>query len=274
MALPIALQLYSVRDQLEIDYLKTLKSVKAMGYDGVELAGLSGYKGKEVKAMLDEVGLQIMSSHVPLPEMLQASEATFREYKEAGCSYVAVPWLPEERRPEGELFEQTIQDILMLGKVAKDNGIQLLYHNHDFEFALVNGKYALDIIYETIPAEYLGVQLDTCWAKVAGLNPVDYLKKYQGRADLVHLKDFYLNGKLTEAPYKLIGKNETKIEKPQTPSFEFRPVGYGMQDIPAIVKAAESIGSKWLIVEQDNSTERPTLDAAKMSIDYLRNIQK
>ena len=67
-----------------------------------------------------------------------------------------------------------------------------LYHNHDFEFVkMPNGQYALDYIYTEIPADLLQTELDICWVKVAGEEPVDYIKKYAGRAPVVHLKDFY-----------------------------------------------------------------------------------
>lgn len=273
MKLPIAIQLYSVRDQLETDYFKTLVALKQMSYDGVELPGLNGLSGKEVKKMADDAGLQIISAHVPFIDMLEDPDGTFREYKKTGCSYIVVPSLPRERRPDGELFEKTIGEIRRLGKIARGYGISLLYHNHDFEFTRINGKYALDILYETVPPEYLGVELDTCWVKVAGEDPVRYLKKYAGRSDLVHLKDFWMEGELTEPPYELIGRDGTKIEKPERLPFSFRPVGHGMQDFPSIIRAAVEIGSKWLIVEQDRSDERPTLEAANMSVQYLRQLK-
>lgn len=148
--------------------------------------------------------------------------------------------------------------------------MQLLYHNHDFEFVKIDGKYALDILYDTVPADLLKTELDTCWVNVGGENPADYVRKYTGRAPVVHLKDFA--GEKSEHMYELIGIEEEKKEEKQ--KFEFRPVGYGKQDFKAILAASEDAGAEWVIVEQDQpSMGKTPLECAKMSIDYLRSIQ-
>ena len=265
MKLPIALQLYSVRDELAKDFYNTVKQVKEMGYDGVELSGLNGADPIEIKRMLDDVGLAVQSSHVPVDEML--TEGALARYKQAGCSYVAIPWMAHGEN--NEKLEENIELIRRLGEMAKEAGLTLLYHNHDFEFKTVKGKAALDIIYESVSAELLQPQLDTCWVKYAGADPVDYLQKYAGRITQVHLKDFYCTGFDRSAPYGLIGKTE---EAKLNSDFQFRPIGSGVQDIPSILKAAEDAGAYWIIVEQDQSPERPTLEAARMSIEYLRSL--
>ena len=81
--------------------------------------------------------------------------------------------------------------------------MQLCYHNHDFEFVKLNGEYALDILYKEVPADILETEVDTCWVKVAGEDPGAYLRKYTGRAHIVHLKDF--SGEKSEHMYALIG---------------------------------------------------------------------
>jgi len=265
MKLPIALQLYSVRDELAKDFFGTVRKVKEMGYDGVELSGLNGADPVEVKRMLDEVGLEVHSSHVPVDEML--SEGGLARYREVGCSYVAIPWMAH-----GENNENLSGNIALIGKLArmaKAEGLTLLYHNHDFEFKTVDGKAALDIIYESVPAELLQPQVDTCWVKYAGTDPAAYLRKYAGRITQVHLKDFFCSGDDGSVPYGLIGKGE---EARQSTNFQFRPIGYGVQDIPGILQAAEDAGAQWIIVEQDQSPDRPTLEAARMSIAYLRSL--
>jgi len=262
MKLPIALQLCSVRDELAKDFFGTVRKVKEMGYDGVELSGLNGADPAEVKRMLDEVGLEVHSSHVPVDEML--SDGGLARYREAGCSYVAIPWMAH-----GENNENLSENIALIGKLArmaKDEGLTLLYHNHDFEFKTVDGKAALDIIYESIPADLLQPQVDTCWVKYAGTDPAAYLRKYAGRISLVHLKDFFCTGTEGASPYELIGRRE---ESTQNGCFQFRPIGYGVQDVASILQAAEDAGAQWIIVEQDASPDRPTLEAARMSIDYL-----
>lgn len=134
MALPVVLQLYSVRDELEADFEGTIAKVKEFGYDGVEFAGLYGKSAEQVKKILADAGLTPVSAHVPLDELLSDTQAVVATYKEIGCKYIAVPYLPEDRRPGTEGFDRTIEDIKKIADVCNEQGIQLLYHNHDFEF--------------------------------------------------------------------------------------------------------------------------------------------
>lgn len=271
--LPVALQLYSVRGDLEADFLGTLCKVSEMGFDGVEFAGLYGYEPAQIKHWCDSLGLVSISAHVPLAEMLADIDKVIADYKTLGCEYIVVPYVTEERRPGGELFMQMVEEIRAIGQKAKDAGLVLLYHNHDFEFRkLENGQCGLDYLYENIPADLLQTQLDQCWVKYAGYEPVEYLQKYSGRSPVVHLKDFFVQGKQEGDPYALIGLDEG--EKKANTAFEFRPLGQGVQDIPAIIAASKAAGSKWLVVEQDNpSMGKTPLESAKMSIDYLNSLK-
>ncbi len=269
MALPVAVQVYSVRDDAKADLRGTLEKIKAMGYDGVEFAGLYGNSPEEIKKMCEEIGLVPISAHVPYLDMMGAPKGILAKYAQIGCKYVAVPYLTPDYRPGTECFPEVVANIKMLGKVAKELGIQLLYHNHDFEFLKLDGKYALDILYDEVPAEYLQTELDTCWVNVGGEVPAEYLRKYSGRSPVVHLKDFY--GEKSDDMYELIG---IKSDAPKKPSnFELRPVGSGIQDFPAILKAAEEAGASWVVVEQDNPSMGLTpMECIAKSREYLKTI--
>lgn len=265
---PIALQLYSVRDFAEKDMRGTLQKVKALGYDGVEFAGLYGYAPEDVKAMCEEIGLVPISAHVPIDDLL--TPGTIAAYKTIGCRFIAVPWLGEERRPGHEKYAQTLKDIEAIAEEVKRQGMTLLYHNHDFEFVKVDGAYALDIMYENIPADLLQTELDTCWVRVGGADPSAYVKKYSGRAPVVHLKDYV--GEKSEHMYELIGVDSTAKEE-ETVKFELRPVGDGVQDFPSIIAACEQAGTEWLVVEQDTpSGGLSSLVCAERSRNYLKTI--
>ena len=271
--LPVALQLYSVRGDLEADFLGTLCKVSELGYDGVEFAGLYGYEPAQIKNWCDSLGLVPISAHVPLAEMLADIDKVIADYKAIGCEYIVVPYVTEERRPGGELFMQMIDEIRAIGQKVKDAGLVLLYHNHDFEFAkLENGQCGLDFMYENIPADLLQTELDQCWLKYAGYDPVEYLQKYSGRSPVVHLKDFFVQGEQEGDPYALIGLDEG--EKKANTAFEFRPLGHGVQDIPSIIEASKAAGSKWLGVEQDNpSMGKTPFESVQMSIEYLNSLK-
>ncbi len=270
VSLPIGLQLYSVREDAAADFEGTLRKVKEMGYDGVEFAGLYGKEPAEVKRLCEEIGLNPISAHVPFVDMMADPEGVIGAYKEIGCKQVVIPYLTEEYRPGQERFQEVIDGARVLGEVCGKLGMKLAYHNHDFEFVKIDGEYALDILYREVPDTLLETQLDTCWVNVGGADPVEYVRKYAGRMLTVHLKDFV--GEKSEHMYALIGIDEGE-KKESTDAFELRPVGYGKQDFPAIIKASEESGAKWLIVEQDEpSMGKTPLECAKMSIDYLKTL--
>ena len=272
--LPIALQLYSVRDDMKKDFKGTLTKVKEMGYQGVEFAGLFGHSPAEVKAMLDEIGLTPVSAHVAIDEILADIPKVISDYRAVGCRFIAIPWMAEERRPGNPLYQQTIEDIKAIGEEANKQGLTLLYHNHDFEFKKLNGEYLLDILYRDVPEDLLKTQIDTCWANVGGEDPAEYLRKYKGRSPVVHLKDFVMPGKKPAKLYELIGVESEQTEDEQDKKFELRPVGYGVQDIPEILKASAEAGTEWVIIEQDHpSMNKTPMECVKMSIDFLKSLE-
>lgn len=269
MKFPIALQLYSVREDMKADFKGTIQKAKDMGYDGVEFAGLYGKSAKEVKDICNEIGITPISAHVPFTDMMENPDL-IETYAEIGCKYVVIPYLTEEYRPGQEKFNDVIQGAKVLGEKANSLGMKLCYHNHDFEFTKINGEYALDILYKEVPAELLQPQIDTCWVNVGGENPSDYIRKYNGRIEILHLKDFA--GSKSENMYALIGIDEDE-KKDTAGKFEFRPVGKGVQNFPDILVAAEEVNTKWVVVEQDNpSLDLSPLECAKVSIDYLKTL--
>ncbi|MBR6547904.1 MAG: sugar phosphate isomerase/epimerase [Clostridia bacterium] len=269
MKFPVAIQLYSLREETAKNFSETLQAVAEMGYDGVEFAGLGGHTVAEMQAMLKENGLRAISAHVALEELVVDPDKTLADYKALGCDYVAIPYLVEEKRPGGVDFDNALRAIAVIGAKAKEMGMQLLYHNHDFEFQTVDGEYLLDMLYRVTDPAHLAVQPDVCWVSVGGEDPAEYIKKYDGRVPVVHLKN-YVGGK-TDHMYELIGieSDKPKDEKP----FEMRSLGEGIVDIPAVLAAAQEVGSKWVVVEQDLPTPGKTpMVCAKESIDYLRSL--
>ncbi len=268
MSLPVAIQLYSVRDDLARDFEGTLAAVKAAGYDGVEFAGLYGRSAAQVKALCDKYSLVPVSAHVPYYDMVDSPEAALAPYAEIGCAYVAIPYLTPECRPGAEGFDDVIRNASVIGQTAEKLGMTLLYHNHDFEFTKLDGVYALDRLYASVPETLLSTELDTCWVHVGGEDPASYIRKYSGRCPVVHLKDYA--GQKSEHMYELIG---IESDGKKSEGFEFRPVGSGKLDFAGITKAAVESGAKWLIVEQDEPSMGLTpLECAAKSREYLRTL--
>ena len=270
--LKIAFQLYSVREFTEKDFRGTMQKVKDMGYEGVEFAGIGGHTPIEVRDMLSAIGLEPVSAHVPIPEFVADPVGVISAYKQIGCKYIAIPWLDEQSRPGNVNWEKTKADIANIADECEKQGITLLYHNHDFEFVKdeSTGEYALDLLYRVIPK--METEIDTCWVKVAGEDPAAYIRKYKGRAPVVHLKDYMLEGEMPSQLYELIGVDNEKEESGG--KFEFRPLGHGVQDVSSLLDAAVYSEAIWVVAEQDMpSMGKTSLECAQMSIDYLKGIK-
>ncbi len=263
----IAYQLYSARQEAAKDLRAVLTTVQQQGDDGVEFAGFYGHSVEDIKQMLADIGLQAASSHVPLKDMQEDPEGIIAYHNAIGIKFIALPYVQEVNRPGQPGFAALFPLIYQFGQQCKEAGIQLLYHNHDFEFERVSGAYGLDFMYDAVPADLLMTEIDTCWVKYAGVDPVHYLAKYKGRAPVVHLKDF-VGYKGDTPPYQLIGMDD-KPEAKET-AFSFKPYGYGIQDVDAVTKAAIDAGAQWLVIEQDESPDMPPLKVSEMSIGTLR----
>jgi sugar phosphate isomerase/epimerase len=268
------LQLYNVRDELARDFDGTLKQVADVGYKYVELALASAYNktASQFKASLDKAGLVAVSAHVPYGDMLADPDKVIGFHIDVGCKFIVIPFLGEEDRSTSPNYEEVKKNIAKLGETVNKKGAVLLYHNHEFEFVDYKGKYALDDLYDSIPASLLQTEIDICWAKVGGVDPADYIRKYRGRAPVVHLKDFDSSqGGTVKADYDLIG--EAKKAR-QAGAFPFRAVGYGIQDIPGVLKASEEAGAKWVVVEQDlPSPGKTPIECARDSLNYLNGLK-
>lgn len=267
----VGLQLFSIREEMEKDMDAALKAVKEMGYDYVEFAGYFGKSAEEVKALLDKYGLEAVSVH-QVPDLFWEEGQSAIDYlKTLGVKFCAIPWYSVD-----EFFQDwdgTMLKFQKLGEDMKANGIQLLYHNHDFEFKKIDGEFILDKMYKTIPAELLQPEFDTCWVHYAGNNPVEYLKQYSGRTEVVHLKDFVCE-KLGGGPvYGLIAEDgeEIKSNSKEENGFKFKSIGCGIQDWKAILETCEANGTEYVIVEQDQWYDGSALEQAASSRKYLKD---
>ena len=143
--LPVAVQVYSVREDAEKDFAGTMKKIKEIGYDGVELAGLYGLEPAAIRAAIEDAGLVALSAHVPFQELVADMEGTIAQYVEIGVKFIAIPYLMEEDRPGTPKFEGNVKLFEDIAKACKAKGIQLLYHNHDFEFQKMADEYNIDL---------------------------------------------------------------------------------------------------------------------------------
>ena len=144
MSLPVALQLYTVRDETEKDFIGTLEKVAEMGYKGVEFAGFGDIPASRMKATLDRLGLKAVGSHTG-PDLLKEKLDEVIKYNlEIGNKYIICPWAPFETKDD---YVNAACLFNKIGARCKDSGLQFAYHNHDFEFKVFDGEYGLEILY-------------------------------------------------------------------------------------------------------------------------------
>ena len=275
--LPIGVQLYSVRTDLEKDFYGTLKAVREMGYAGVEFYGeYYGNTPTQIKQWCTELGLIPFSNHVPFQAMIDDVDKVIEDNLILGVQYLVFPYMDEASRPgiDPEQFKKTVAKIGEIGEKVHAAGFQLLYHNHDFEFVtLEDGTVGYDYIFSSNDRVKLQNEPDVCWVSYAGFDPAEVLAKYAGNIPVVHLKDYYLEGKLSSAPYALIGISTDNAMKDDGGWFEYRPVGMGQVDIPAVIKAAIDGGAQWLCVEQDEPSQGlDRLQNVAKSVEYLKSL--
>jgi len=243
----IGLQLYTIRDELANDFEGTLRKVAAMGYEGVEFAGYGGLSAEALRDLLQELNLKAIGSHTGLHVLENGLEEEIRYLQTIGAKYAAIPWIAPEERGE-ELWPGYIEKFQAYGKRFREAGIQLTYHNHEFEFQIeLDGQPVFDAIFAQ-SEEQLKVEMDIGWVQFAGFDPIAYIGKYAGRLPLVHLKDYRVSADQTIDTVEL---------------------GRGELQLLPIIEAASKAGVEWLIVEQD-ACANPPLEAVAESIEWLK----
>lgn len=242
----VGLQLYTVRDYLERDFVGTLRRVAEIGYHNLEFAGYGGMSAKELRSVADDLGLRLVSTHVMV---LHDPERQLEYAKEAGFSYVVCPWLPEELRPTGDSYTDVGRRLAEIGGRARALGLTFCYHNHAFEFEkkTAAGQYGFDALYEAAPADDLKAELDVYWVARALEDPMAYIRQFGSRCPLVHLKD--------------MADDEER---------SFAELGQGTLPIAAIAEAAKTAGASYLFVEQD-VCKRDSLESIATSYRYLKD---
>ncbi len=244
--IPVALQMFTLRNETEKDFVGTLKKVAELGYNGVEFAGYGGLSSKELKAVLDDLGLAAASSHVPLAQVRDGLSDVITYNQEIGNTNIVVPFLMPDERTDAH-YKELVDTLNHAGEICHKEGMTLAYHNHDFELeTLSNGKRALEFIFEETNPEWVQSEFDIYWLTKAGESPAEWLKRYNGRTPLVHIKDMTTDDEQF-----------------------FAELGTGGVDLESVFALGDAQNVKWWVVEQDQSKRNP-LESIEISINYLK----
>ncbi len=226
MPAPIAVQLYSLRDNLARDYSGVIQQVAKMGYTGVETAGFPGSTLQEATALFRELGLTVPSAHLPLPIGDQRGEV-LNTALALGATYVVSGGVGMERFASWDGIKQVCEAFNEANAAAMAEGLRFAIHNHWWEFEPLEGERPYQRMMEWLDPAVVW-EIDTYWVQTAGLNPVNVLRELGARAPLLHIKD---------GPAV---KNEPMVA-----------VGQGTVDFTTIIPA-HAEHTEWLVVELDH----------------------
>lgn len=239
---PISVQLYSLREQAEKDFVGTLKRVAAIGYKGVEPAGFWNLTPRELKRIVADLGMEISSSHSPWANLENLNQV-IEVAGELGIDLVACGYGPDDFKDLNAIKATADKVNSMQAKLATA-GVTLFQHNHDWEFERIKGRIAYDIYAELCPK--VQFELDTYWAANFGHeDAAEQVKKFKNRCVLLHIKD------------GMFKKNGAMVA-----------VGSGKNNIKEIIAAADEKVTRWMVVELDNC-DTDMFEAVEQSYKYL-----
>ncbi len=238
----VGLQLYTLRSMMGDDFTGPIRQAAAIGYKELEFAGYGNMSAEETRAFLDEIGVRAPSTHISVQQLNEDINGVISRSKIIGHDYIICPYPGDLPRATAADWQAMARMFNEWGKVCKDNGIQFGYHNHEFEFAAIDGVLPMDIIIENTDPSLVVIELDLCWAVHGGVDPAAYFEKHPGRFHLCHVKDLDPNG------------------EPAT-------VGTGRVDFASIFAKAQTAGLRHYIVEHDNPTD--PIDSIRNSYNYL-----
>ena len=243
----IAMQMFTLRNECELDYAATLKKVAAIGYRAVQVSPLHKYTARFIKKAMDDLGLGSAGTHAGLDLLEKDFSAAVAKANDLGTDWLALASIPAERRKTAEDWRTMGKVMTDLGARLKAEGINFAYHNHSFEFEKFGGRCGYDIMYEAADGTLVHNEIDTYWVAHGGQDPVAYLRRFAGHLQLTHFKDMASG-----------------------PDRRMAPVGEGVLDWPNIIKACQDGGALWLCIEQDECAPLAPLEAARKSFENCR----
>jgi sugar phosphate isomerase/epimerase len=257
----LGIQLYTLRNEIAKDVNATIKAVAAAGYKQVEMYGFPNCDAI-VKAARDS-GLALHSSHFEWDSVVNPKDDSYSDFskildkaKEVGLKHLVIPYLADGNRKTLDDYKKVAAHANKAAALAKSAGIQLSYHNHNFEFEpKENGVSGFDVFVKEFSAD-MKFELDVFWVKAGGLDPVELVNKLKGRVTQLHLKDL---------------KKDIPIPSySSVPADAFQEVGDGIIAMAPLLAAAQEAGVEHCHVEQDQSPD--ALASIKQSIDFLNKL--
>ncbi len=247
------LQLYTLRDDLPKDPKGVMKQAASFGYKQFE--GFEGPKGifwgmknTELKKFLDDIGVQLVSTHCNMEKDFERKAA---EAAEIGVKYLLDAWVGPQKTADD--YKRFADKFNAWGDICKKNGMRFAYHNHDYSLEKTdNGEFPQDIFMKNTNPDTVDFEMDIYWVVTAGQDPVEWFKRYPGRFRLCHIKD-------------------RKKDAPASDRDASVDLGTGSIDFKKILRVGEDSGLQYYIVEQEKYEGTTPLKAAEADAVYLKN---
>ena len=233
----IAVTLYTLRDfvQTPADIADTLKKVKSIGYDHIQLSALGPVDPAELGAMIRDAGLHVCATHVPFERLQEKPDEVAAEHRLWGCEHIAVGSMPRSYWDDPDGFSRFAVDASAVALGLKEAGMSFSYHNHHTELVRVGGRTGLAILVEeSDPA--LCFEIDTYWIQYGGGDPIDWIGRVRDRCPVIHFKDLGVSG-----------REQVMAE-----------IGEGNMNWSGIVAACEAAGSQWYVVNRTPAPATPS----------------
>ena len=243
----LALQLWTVRAQIQNDYAGTLHTLAKLGFTAIEPFALLGLSAYQLRSLADDLGMQIPAMHFGYERLRNNIEAAAGEALQLGCKYIVCAGIPACQTLNE--WHAAARELNIIGQVCSARGLQLVYHN-EYDFAPLGEICGFEALFNRLDPSLVQFELDVFCAAASGGDPVAWLNRLAGKLPLVHLE------------------NRTLGSDPPNASTW---LGEGDLSITAIVQAAKKSGAQWLIVEHDRALPDPFLSAT-YSLNYLLEI--
>ena len=241
----IGAQFYTIRDFCKNtdDFAESLKKVADIGYKNVQISGTCELDPEWLKNELNKNGLKCVLTHTPSDKLLADPADVARDHDLFGCKYVGLGWFDFNESS----CDNFIKEYGPVARALKNHGRYFMYHNHDQEFKKENGKLIIERLAEITAPDEMGFTLDTFWVQAGGGDPAQWLERLSGRVPCIHLKDYAYGRKMA-----VIGEGNINFDR--------------------VFEKAESAGTEYMLVEQDDCNGEDPLDCLKRSYKYLHSL--
>jgi sugar phosphate isomerase/epimerase len=251
------LEIYSLRGEAQKDLPATLAMIRKFGFTEVEVSELYGRSAAEFRRLLDGAGLRATSMMAGYEQLANGADSVAADAHTLGAAYVVASTIPHKKQFTAENVASAAEDFARWGEKLAGSGLHLCYHTHGVEFGKSPDGTLFDTLARHTDPKYVNFEMDIFWIVFAFQDPAKLLRKYLGRFPLMHVKDIRKGTVLGGSPGDVL--EEASV-----------PLGAGIVDIPAALRAARETGVRHYYIEDE------AVNAAQQipeSLKYLESVR-